>query len=95
METSGDTCMNAMCMEVLIDYRGTVDSNRETAETVETTGDTCKYKIVWRVRETLKETKETIETMQTSNMQIQNCMERQRLEETEGTRKTMETSGDT
>ena len=56
---------------------------------METTGDTCKYKIVRRVRERLKETKETIETMETSNMQIQNCMERQRLEET------METSGDT
>ena len=68
--------MNAMCMEELKDYRETVDSNRETAETMETTGDTCKYKIVWRVREILKETKETIETMQTSDTQIQNCMER-------------------
>ena len=43
--------MNAMCIRVLKDYRETVDSNRETAETVETTGDTCKYEIVWRNRD--------------------------------------------
>ena len=48
--------MNAMCMdmEVLKGYRETVYSNRETAETVETTGDTCKYKSVRRVRERLR-----------------------------------------
>ena len=48
--------MNAMCMdmEVLKGYRETVYSNGETAETVETTGDTCKYKSVRRVRERLK-----------------------------------------
>ena len=58
---------------------------------LETTRDTCKYKL-YRVRERLKETKEAMETMKTSDMQIQNCMERQRLEET---RETMGTSGGT
>ena len=43
--------MNAMCIRVLKDYRETVDSNGETAETVETTGDTCKYEIVRRDRD--------------------------------------------
>ena len=36
---------------------------KKTKETVETSEDTCKYKIVWRERP--KETKETVEIIKT------------------------------
>ena len=51
---------------------------KKTKETVETSEDTCKYKIVWRDRERPKETKETVETVEMRAPCNTNCIEIQR-----------------
>ena len=60
---------------------------KETEETVETNGDTCNYKTVWKDRKRLKETKETVETVETSGDTYKYKIvwnDRERLKETKG-----------
>ena len=61
---------------------------KETVETMETIGETCKYKLVWQHRERPKQTKENVETGDTST-------ERARPKDTKETLETVETSEDT